>query len=68
MSDPVIQVENLGKKYVIGHQQEGRSRYKALRDVLADGIRSINPLKRNKGGDPTREEFWALKDVSLWFR
>lgn len=65
MSDPVIQVENLGKKYVIGHQQEGRSRYKALRDVLADGIRSVNPLKRKKGEDPTREEFWALKDISF---
>ena len=48
MSDTVIQVENLGKKYIIGHQQEGRSRYVALRDVMADGDRSIwnrlNPL------------------------
>ncbi len=68
MSDTVIRVENLSKKYIIGHQQEGRYRYKALRDVLADGIKSIgsrilNP-KQNIP-DPTREEFWALKDVSF---
>ena len=72
MSDTIIQVENLGKKYIIGHQQEGRSRYVALRDVMADGARSIwnrlNPLTQNsklKTQNPTREEFWALKDVSF---
>jgi lipopolysaccharide transport system ATP-binding protein len=41
MSDTVIRVENLGKKYIIGHQQEGRSRYVALRDVIADGVKSL---------------------------
>jgi len=30
---PVIKAENLGKKYVIGHQAE-RGGYTALRDVL----------------------------------
>jgi lipopolysaccharide transport system ATP-binding protein len=34
MSDTIIQVENLGKKYIIGHQQEGSSRYELLRDVI----------------------------------
>lgn len=34
MSDIVIQVEGLGKKYLIGHQTE-RERYTALRGVLA---------------------------------
>ena len=38
MSDTVIRVENLGKKYVIGHQQEGE-RYTALRDVVANGAK-----------------------------
>jgi hypothetical protein len=33
MSDTVIQVENLGKKYIIGHQKA--ERYTALRDVIA---------------------------------
>ena len=42
MSDTVIQVENLGKKYIIGHQQPDRSsRYVALRDVLAESPRSL---------------------------
>jgi lipopolysaccharide transport system ATP-binding protein len=33
MSDSVIRVENLGKKYIIGHQQQGG--YKTLRDAIA---------------------------------
>ena len=69
MSDTVIQVENLGKKYIIGHQQPDRSsRYVALRDVVADGTRNLiqrikNPFKNLP--TPTREEFWALKNVSF---
>ncbi|PSN20148.1 ABC transporter ATP-binding protein [filamentous cyanobacterium CCP5] len=68
MSDTVIQVENLGKKYIIGHQQEGHHRYKALRDVIADGARSLGTKIRNprKAMAPkNQEEFWALKDVSF---
>ncbi|MBW4553627.1 MAG: hypothetical protein KME35_21330 [Aphanocapsa sp. GSE-SYN-MK-11-07L] len=30
MSDPVIRVSNLGKKDVIGHQQQGRSPVRQL--------------------------------------
>src|ERR1043166_3047904 len=40
MSDSVITVENLGKKYRIKHQAE-RQRYKALRDVLADKTKGV---------------------------
>lgn len=69
MSDPVIRVENLGKKYILGHQQEGRYRYKSLRDVIANGAKSISsrffqPTKSSIP-NPTREEFWALNDVSF---
>jgi hypothetical protein len=35
MSDTVIRVENLGKKYIIGHQANG---HRTLRDVLADSL------------------------------
>jgi lipopolysaccharide transport system ATP-binding protein len=68
MSDTVITVENLGKKYIIGHQRE---RYTALRDVMANtakdwGRRLASPFSRNGASpDPTREEIWALKDVSF---
>lgn len=71
MSDTVIRVENLGKKYIISHQQEnsGRYQYKALRDVLADGAKSLTKKFLNHSGkkmpNPAREEFWALKDVSF---
>jgi lipopolysaccharide transport system ATP-binding protein len=68
MSDTVIRVENLGKKYVIGHQQEGAYRYRALRDVLADGARALSRQLRAPGKRVTpsnQEEFWALKDVSF---
>lgn len=68
MSDSVIQVENLGKKYVLGQQQQGNSRYVALRDVLADGVKSFSRRLRHplKSQTPRQQdEFWALKDVSF---
>ena len=65
MSDTVIRVENLGKKYIIGHQQQ--ERYTALRDVITNKVKSlgslINPQAKNE--NPAFEEFWALKDVSF---
>ena len=61
MSDTVIKVENLGKKYIIGHQKQ--ERYTALRDVIANGVKSI--LKPNSYNKDIQEEFWALNDVSF---
>lgn len=67
MSDTVIQVENLGKKYIIGHQQQ--ERYTALRDVIANGAKSLGQRLLKPWGkqsaNPAYEEFWALKDVSF---
>lgn len=73
MSDDVaIRVEGLGKKYMLQHQRAGgRSKYTALRDVLAEKF--LAPFKFLKSGmhsahsshSPTREEFWALKDLSF---
>ncbi|MBD2593993.1 ABC transporter ATP-binding protein [Nostoc spongiaeforme FACHB-130] len=71
MSDTVIRVENLGKKYIISHQQEnsGRYRYKSLRDLIANGAKSLthNLIKpaEKKISNPHIEEFWALNDVSF---
>lgn len=64
MSTAIIQVNNLSKCYTISH--EGRERYTALRDVLAQkakGIFSSHRLKAHSNGK--REEFWALKDVTF---
>ena len=63
----VISVENLSKKYIIGHQRQ--ERYTALRDVLANGAKRFahkltHPFAAPLN-DPTHEEFWALKDVSF---
>ena len=65
MSDTVIRVENLGKKYIIGHQQQ--ERYTALRDVITNKVKSISNLlnPQAKKENPEFEEFWALKDVSF---
>ena len=61
MSEPVIKVENLGKKYIIGHQKQ--ERYTALRDVIGNSVKSI--LKSNSKSKDTKEEFWALKDINF---
>lgn len=67
MSDSIIRVENVGKKYILG--QNKQERYKALRDTLANGAKSLGQklfksfAKRNVNS--INEEFWALKDVSF---
>ena len=65
MSDTVIRVENLGKKYIIGHQKQ--ERYTSLRDVITDKVRSFGQVlsRKDQQEDPTHEAFWALKDVSF---
>ena len=63
MSDTVIRVENIGKKYIIGHQQE---RHNTFRGLLTYRVKSISRhlLKPwQKIDNPAYEEFWALKDI-----
>jgi lipopolysaccharide transport system ATP-binding protein len=62
MSEPIITVENLGKKYIIGHQKQ--ERYTALRDVIANSVKSLWS-KKDQNNQEESEEFWALKDVSF---
>ncbi|MDJ0706897.1 MAG: ABC transporter ATP-binding protein [Leptolyngbyaceae cyanobacterium MO_188.B28] len=65
MSDAVIRVENLGKKYIIGHQQDAQ-RYIALRDVIANGAKGlVQRFQKSNFHNTKSEEFWALKDVSF---
>ncbi len=60
MPEPIITVANLGKRYVLTHEQ----RHDTLRDTLVHGARGL--LRHWRGGpDPTREEFWALRDVNF---
>jgi lipopolysaccharide transport system ATP-binding protein len=75
MSDPIIIVENLGKKYLLRHQQN-RQKYLSLREVLMDrskavGQRFLQFARSFKGNvpagqqQPAIEDFWALRDVSF---
>ena len=60
MSDTVIKVNGLGKKYIISH--EGTEKYKALRDVISQ--KTSNLLNKRQPVS-VKEEFWALKDVTF---
>ncbi|CAN5895545.1 hypothetical protein BH11BAC4_BH11BAC4_01240 [soil metagenome] len=64
----IIQVNNLSKSYIISH--EGTERYTALRDVVAKKTKKIFSLPSTLIGNKkkiasSKEEFWALKDVSF---
>lgn len=68
-SDIVISAENLGKKYIIGHQSADRSN--TFRDVITQNVknfvRGAKEMAQGKAiiaGDEL-EEFWALKDLSF---
>src|SRR5277367_4813158 len=76
MADIPIRVEHLGKKYVLSHlaSRGGHKKYTALRDVLTEAaLAPFRRLTRRVGDAPldgqvqsaSREEFWALKDVSF---
>jgi lipopolysaccharide transport system ATP-binding protein len=81
MADIPIRVEKLGKKYLLHHRVKGgRHQYTALRDVLTEaalapwrGLRRMGRRSCDNGtegdtaqpGSNSREEFWALKDVSF---
>lgn len=67
MSDTIITVENLCKKYTIGHQKQAR--YETFRESLSHMGRGIlqrlrHPLSPNKE-NVDLEEFWALEDVNF---
>src|SRR6201987_4537928 len=73
MSHNVIRIENLSKRYLVGHNSVGETReaYLALRDVVGREIRNIGHKtldllcgRQIVQGDEV-EKFWALKDVSF---
>lgn len=50
---PILEVQGIGKRYSIRHQAGG---YLSLRERMQDAFRA---------GRSSREDFWALKDVSF---
>lgn len=71
MSNVVIKVENLSKKYVLSHQKQ--ERYTALRDVVTNGLKNFgkrmaSPFFAHSAKNAftdSQEEFYALRDVSF---
>ncbi|HWA10686.1 MAG TPA: ABC transporter ATP-binding protein [Opitutaceae bacterium] len=60
MGEPVITVENLGKRYLLAHEQ----RHDTLRDTITQGARGL--LRRwTRQQQAASEEFWAVRDVSF---
>ena len=67
----IIKVENLGKKYIIGHDRNAGSayRYQSLRDTLAHTARGFyqrlrHPLSPNVENTEL-EELWALRNLNF---
>lgn len=70
MSDTVIKVEDLGKKYILTHEGYGRAKYITFRETLSKGVKGLgnlitNHLGQSTSGSSKKEEFWALKNVSF---
>jgi lipopolysaccharide transport system ATP-binding protein len=71
MSNAVVSVENVSKRYLVGHQSSRREHYTALRDVLVREARNFTRkaldlvhARQIVQGDDI-EEFWALKNVTF---
>ncbi|MCX6295891.1 MAG: ABC transporter ATP-binding protein [Bacteroidetes bacterium] len=62
MSNTIIKVESVSKSYILKHQTS--ESYTTLRDVIANKTKNIFSSKSDIL-NPSREEFWALKDVSF---
>ncbi len=64
MSDTVIKLQGIGKKYRIRHQRQLHN--VTLRDAIAEKFSSVFRLDRPKAeATNSVEDFWALKDVSF---
>lgn len=63
---PIIEVQNLSKKYKIHHQKGG---YVTLRDILSNVIKHPFRFLKHRAkkvlGLSTDEEFWALKNINF---
>ena len=69
MSDTIINIENLGKKYIIGHR--GKGGYKTFREQMMQHLQNFYSRTKQLAtgqqileGD-VLEEFWALQDINF---
>ena len=66
-----INIENLSKSYLLGHNAAKAESYNALRDVIVQNVKNLVRKTRDMiqgrpivQGDEI-EEFWALKDINF---
>jgi lipopolysaccharide transport system ATP-binding protein len=68
MSDIILRAENIGKRYTLSHQSGG-VKYRKISDTLANAVKSplrfLQAKKKGMRAGLTKEEYWALKDVSF---
>ncbi len=67
---PAIVIESLSKKYLISHQGKRGATDTSVREALSESLSALarSMGKRRPGRDSSagrKEEFWALRDVSL---
>jgi lipopolysaccharide transport system ATP-binding protein len=63
MSNPVVSIENLSKRYIIGHQTDPND---GLRHIVERVLRAPGRLLRGQRvRSRTVEDFWALQNVSF---
>ncbi len=70
MNETIIKVEGLRKRYVLSHQSgEKRQGYRRFSDVILGAARVplgwLRRSQRQKLSSDSREDFWALDDVSF---
>ena len=70
MSDTIIKVEGLGKRYFIGHEKT--EHYTTMRDVITNGVKAFgNNITRLFNNETASiagseiESFWALSDLDF---
>lgn len=63
MSKPVIEIKNLSKSYMIGHEGKAAPGTLTLRDSLTGIIKK--PIELLTGHKLKKEKFWALKGLDL---
>ena len=64
IGDSVISVENVSKRYLIGHREAGKDGLRhAIENTVRHPVRWLLDRKRNM--QAAHEAFWALKDISF---
>ena len=68
MSDLILRAENIGKRYTLNHQSGG-VQYRKFSDTLVNVVKSplrfLQAKKKEMRTGVTKEDYWALKDVSF---